>query len=420
MGRRSPALFVGAAQGGPVNLPAMPSPDVSWKFWLRLGATSFGGPGPQIAELENRCVEPAGWLSREQFLRALGLCMFLPGPEAQQLVAWIAWRAAGWRRAVLATALFILPGLLACGLLAWAYVTWGSLPYVDGALRGARAAIVGIVLVTAVRFVLAAAGDVPRRWAVGLALVGLLAGVPFLVLALAAGLYGWYVRPPEEEASPPISDRLREACRLSATRLLPVGLGFLALWACLGHAHGLVRLSEVSLLAVLLSFGGAYAALGYWRFRADAHGWLADRAFGDALVVGEATPGPLLLAGSFVGSVAGWQGHLGLAPGWCGGLLGLVLPALFTFIPSTILVLSFAEVAEEGVGDRPLHDAIAMVAAVAAGAVLSLGVGLVLRLENLILAVPVAILAAALSHRRKLGAPALIGLGAAAGFFFVR
>jgi chromate transporter len=398
----------------------MPAPDITWKFWLRLGCTSFGGPGPQIAELESRCVEPAGWLSREQFLRALGLCMFLPGPEAQQLVAWIAWRSAGWRRAVLATVLFILPGLLACGLLAWAYVAWGSLPYVDGALRGARAAIVGIVLVAATRLVLAATTEVPRRWAAGLAFAGLLVGVPFLVIALAAGLFGWYVRPPEEEALPPVSARLKDACRLSLRRLLPVAGAFLALWAWYGHAHGIVRLSEVSLLAVLLSFGGAYAALGYWRLRADAHGWLPDPAFGNALAVGEATPGPLLLAGSFIGSVAGWQGHLGLAPGWCGGLIGLALPALFTFIPSTILVLSFAEVAEEGVGDRPMHDAIGMVAAVAAGAVLSLGVGLVFRLENLILAVPVAAIAGGLSYRRALGAPALIGLGAAAGFFFVR
>lgn len=406
--------------GSSGNLPVMPKPDASWKSWLRLGCTSFGGPGPQIAELERLHVEPAGALSREQFLRALGLCLFLPGPEAQQLVAWIAWRAGGWRRAVLATILFILPGLVACGLFAWAYVAWGGLPLVDGALRGARAAIVGIVLVTGARLVLAATTDTPRRWAAGLALVGLLVGVPFLVIALAAGLYGWFVRPPEEEPLPPLSDRLKIAARLSAVRLLPMVGAFLLLWALLGHAHGLVRLAEVSLLAVLLSFGGAYAALGYWRLRADAHGWLPDPSFGNALVVGEATPGPLLLAGSFIGAVAGWHGQLGLAAGWGGALAGLLLPAVFTFVPSTILVLSFAEVAEEGVGDRQLHDAIGLVAAVAAGAVFHLGVGLVLRLENLILAVPVAVVAGALCHRRQLGVPALIGLGAAAGFFFVR
>lgn len=395
-------------------------PEITWKFWLRLGCTSFGGPGPQIAELERRCVEPAGWLSREQFLRALGLCMFLPGPEAQQLVAWIAWRTAGWRTSVLASLLFILPGLLGCGLLAGAYVAWGDLALVEGALLGARAAIIGIVLVAAARLLMTAATDVPRRWTAGLALVGLLAGVPFLLLALLAGLYGWYVRPADEAEIPPISDRLKVATRLAGLRLLPiVGLFFL-LWACFGHAHGVVRLAEVSLLAVMLSFGGAYAALGYWRLRADAHGWLSDAKFGNALIVGEATPGPLLLAGSFVGAVAGWHGQLGVAPGWLGGVVGLLLPALFTFVPSTVLVLSFAEVAEEGVGDRQLHDAIGMVAAVAAGGVLSLGLGLAMRMDNFVLGVPLAGLAGWAAFGRKLGAPALIGLGALAGFFFVR
>lgn len=236
--------------------------------------------------------------------------------------------------------LFIFPGLLGCGLLAGAYVAWGDLALVKGALLGARAAIIGIVLVAATRLLMTAATDVPRRWTAGLALVGLLAGVPFLLLALLAGLYGWYVRPADEAEIPPISDRLKVATRLAGLRLLPiVGLFFL-LWACFGHAHGVVRLAEVSLLAVMLSFGGAYAALGYWRLRADAHGWLSDAKFGNALIVGEATPGPLLLAGSFVGAVAGWHGQLGVAPGWLGGVVGLLLPALFTFVPSTVLVLS--------------------------------------------------------------------------------
>ncbi len=392
----------------------------TWRFWLTLGCTSFGGPGPQIAELERRCVAPLGWLERPQFLRALGLCLFLPGPEAQQLVAWIAWRSAGWRAAVVATGLFVLPGLLACGAFAWAYVNWGRLPLVEGALLGARAAVVGVVGVAAFRLLATAATDVRRRWAAGLAWGGLLLGVPFLVLAGFAGLWGWFVRPADEEPLPPVSDRLRAATRLAGLRLLPFVGGFLLLWALLGHAHGVVRLTEVSLLAVLLSFGGAYAALGYWRQRADGQGWLAESKFGDAMVVGEATPGPLLLAGSFIGFVAGWHGQLGLAAGWLGGLVGLLLPVVFTFGPSTVLVLSFAEVAEEGVADRPLHDAIGMVAAVAAGAVGSLAVGLVLRMDNLLLGAPLALGAAWASQRRSLPIPAIISLGALVGFFAVR
>jgi len=393
---------------------------VPWQQWFRLGCTSFGGPGPQIAELERRFAEEKGGVGREAFLRALGLCLFLPGPEAQQLVAWLAWRSAGWRAAVLATVLFVTPGMLACGLFAWAYVSWGSLPLVAGALLGARAAIVGVVAVAAFRLLAGAATDTRRRWAAGLAAAGLIVGVPFIVLALAAGLFGWFARPEGEETVPPPSELLRRATRLAALRLLPFLGAFLGLWALLGHAHGLVRLVQVSLGAVLLSFGGAYAALGYWRQRADAQGWLAEARFGDALVVGEATPGPLLLAGSFVGAVAGWHGQLGLPAGWLGGSIGLLLPALFTFGPSTVLVLSFAEVAEEGVGDRPLHDAIGFVAAVAAGAVLVLALGLAMRLEQMVFGVPLAIGAAWVSHQRSLPIPAVVGIGALVGFFAVR
>ncbi len=393
---------------------------IPWQKWLTLGCTSFGGPGPQIAELEKQFGDGKGGVGKEAFLRALGLCLFLPGPEAQQLVAWIAWRTGGWRSAVLATLLFVLPGLLACGLCAWVYVGWGSLPLVEGALLGARAAIVGVVAVAALRLLGAAATDTRRRWVAGLACGGLLVGVPFVVLALAAGLFGWFARPEGEEALSAVSEGLRRATRLAGLRLVPFFAAFLLLWACLGHAHGVVRLTEVALFAVLLSFGGAYAALGYWRQRADGFGWLPAAKFGNALIVGEATPGPLLLAGSFLGAVAGWQGQLGLSPGWLGGLIGLALPALFTFGPSTVLVLAFAEVAGEGVTDRPLHDAIGMVAAAAAGAVLTLALGLASRMGDFALGVPLALGAAWLSHRRSLPVPVVVGIGAAAGFLAVR
>jgi chromate transporter len=53
-------------------------------FWLRMGLLSWGGPGAQIALLEQECVQKRGWLTAEAFTRALGLCLILPGPEAQQ------------------------------------------------------------------------------------------------------------------------------------------------------------------------------------------------------------------------------------------------------------------------------------------------------------------------------------------------
>ena len=112
-----------------------------------MGLLSFGGPMAQVAMLEDECVRKRAWLTAEEFGRGMGLCMFLPGPEAQQLVAWVAWRRFGKVGAILATLLFILPGLLLCGLLAWAYVLTNQLPVVGGILAGARAAVAGIILV---------------------------------------------------------------------------------------------------------------------------------------------------------------------------------------------------------------------------------------------------------------------------------
>jgi len=388
-------------------------------FWLRMGLLSWGGPGAQVALLERECVEKRGWLSGEAFTRALGLCMFLPGPEAQQLVAWLAWRTHGWRGAAAASLAFVLPGLVACGVLAWIYAIGGNWELLPGVLAGARAAVAGVIVVVGVKMVLRTCEALPRRWAAGLSFAGLCFGAPFVFIALAAGLHGWYVRPDDEEELPPVGGPLRGAVRRALRWLLPVVGVYLALWLVFGHRHGYVQLVEVSLFAVLTSFGGAYAALGVWRARAGAFNWLPEVRFGDALVVGEATPGPLLLAGSFVGFLAGYQGGLFATGGLWFGLLGLFTAAVFTFVPSTLMVLAFAPLADEGVGDRRFHDALGMVAAVAAGASVYLGAALCwsnVSLISLLLAAG----AGWLFHRQKRSVPALVGIGAIVGLFASR
>ena len=251
-------------------------------FWLRMGLLSWGGPAAQIALLEQECVVKRGWLTSAAFTRALGLCMFLPGPEAQQLVAWIAWRSHGWRGAAVATLGFVLPGLIACGVLAWLYAVGSGWELLPGVFAGARAAVAGVILVVGGKMLFRTCEALPRRWAAGLSFAGLFFGAPFVFIALAAGLHGWYVRPDDEEALPPVSDQLRSAVKCLGRYLLPVLLVYLALWLWLKHSHGYVQLVEVSLFAVLTSFGGAYAALGIWRVRANALGWLGESRFGDA------------------------------------------------------------------------------------------------------------------------------------------
>lgn len=389
-------------------------------FWLRMGLLSWGGPGAQVAMLEQECVEKRGWLTSEAFTRALGLCMFLPGPEAQQLVAWVAWRTHGWRGAALASLGFVLPGLLACAALAWVYAVGGSWEVLPGVFAGARAAVAGVILVVGGKMVVRTCPSVPRRWAAGLAFTGLWFSAPFAFIALAAGLHGWYVRPEDEEELPPVGEALVLALRRTGRYLLPIVVAYLAFWLLLGHRHGYVQLVETSLLAVLTSFGGAYAALGVWKVRANVAGWLGEARFGDALVVGEATPGPLLLAGSFVGFLAGYHGSLFAVGGVAMGLVGLMTAAVFTFVPSTLVLLAWAPLAEEGVGDRRFHDALGMVSAVAAGAIVFLGFSLCPFSTPSPLFLVVAAGAGWLFYKQAFSVPALVGFGAIIGLFSVR
>lgn len=70
----------------------------AFRFWVKLGFISFGGPAGQIAIMHRELVDKRRWLSDERFLHALNYCMLLPGPDAQQLaicIGWLMHRTAG-------------------------------------------------------------------------------------------------------------------------------------------------------------------------------------------------------------------------------------------------------------------------------------------------------------------------------------
>ena len=77
--------------------PAPVSVREAFRYWLKLGFISFGGPTGQIAIMHQDLVERKHWISEKRFLHALNYCMVLPGPEAQQLATYIGWALHGVR-----------------------------------------------------------------------------------------------------------------------------------------------------------------------------------------------------------------------------------------------------------------------------------------------------------------------------------
>ena len=118
----------------------------AFRFWLKLGFISFGGPAGQIAIMHTELVERRRWISEKRFLHALNYCMLLPGPEAQQLATYIGWLMHRTWGGIVAGALFVLPSLFILIALSWIYLPFGDVPLVAGLFYGIKPAVTALVL----------------------------------------------------------------------------------------------------------------------------------------------------------------------------------------------------------------------------------------------------------------------------------
>src|SRR3954466_2515801 len=128
-----------------------PSFSEAFRYWLKLGFVSFGGPAGQIAIMHHDLVDTKRWISERRFLHALNYYMVLPGPEAQQLATYIGWLMHRTWGGVVAGGLFVLPSLFILVGLSWIYMAYGSLPAIAGLLYGIKPVVVAIVLAAAWR-----------------------------------------------------------------------------------------------------------------------------------------------------------------------------------------------------------------------------------------------------------------------------
>jgi chromate transporter len=115
-------------------------------LFLRLGLTAFGGPAAHVAMMEDEVVVRRRWLTREEFLDLLGATNLIPGPNSTEMAIHVGHRRAGFAGLVVAGVCFILPTTILVGLIAWAYVRFGTLPEVEGVLYGIKPAVIAIVV----------------------------------------------------------------------------------------------------------------------------------------------------------------------------------------------------------------------------------------------------------------------------------
>ncbi|HKD38730.1 MAG TPA: chromate efflux transporter [Myxococcaceae bacterium] len=275
-------------------------------FFLRLGATAFGGPAAHISMMEKMVVRERRWLTREKFLDLLGAANMLPGPSSTELAIYIGYEQAGFAGLLLGGTCFILPAALLTLGIAWLYVRMGTLPQVGGVLYGIKPVI--IVVIAEALWHLARAAV--KTWL--LAFVGLLAvaaalvGVNPLLILLASGAALLMFQ---------LGRRARPGAGTVAGWSLPAAAGSLA-------GVGMLPLFLTFAKIGAVVFGSGYVLLAFLRADlVDRLHWLTEAQLLDAVAVGQFTPGPVFTTATFIGYL------LGGIPGALAATAGIFAPA---------------------------------------------------------------------------------------------
>tara|TARA_R100000501_G_C2582713_1_gene85392 strand:- start:23 stop:754 length:732 start_codon:yes stop_codon:yes gene_type:complete len=232
-----------------------------FRVFGRVGLMSFGGPAAQIAVMHRELVEDRPWLSDQTFLRALSLCMLLPGPEAMQLATYAGWRLRGVAGGLLGGMLLVVPGAIFISVLALLYAWYGQFLLVQTAFLGIKAAVI-IVVFQALIKVSSKALQGRLGWALALgSFIALFVfGLPFPLIILGAAAVGMIAKEPAaapENVQLPRAHSVRTMLIWGTLWAAP-----LVILALLGNEFLLQLGLFFSKLAVV-TFGGAYAVLAF-------------------------------------------------------------------------------------------------------------------------------------------------------------
>jgi len=288
-------------------------------FWL--GLTAFGGVA-MSAHVRKHIVEKKQWLDANTFDSGLALCQVIPGAIIMQLVAYIGLKLKGSRGAIVSFIGFGLPAFLIMFILSVIYKHSKHLSNVELVLNGLRVIIVAIVANAAYMFG-SKNFENYNDWIIASIAAGLFLTKlhPALVLLIAALLGIVFTKKDFGESKKRVKSKsFKLFIWTLAVVAVATGIIFLV-------NRDYFTLATIMLRIDLFSFGGGLASMPImYHEMVDLYGWFDQKTFMDGVILGQVTPGSIIIAATFFGYM-----HF--------GILGSILATVCVFIPSFLILM---------------------------------------------------------------------------------
>ncbi|MEM8487013.1 MAG: chromate efflux transporter [Bacteroidota bacterium] len=298
------------------------------RLFFKLGLIAFGGPAAHIAMMEDEFVTRRKWITREHFLDLIGATNLIPGPNSTEMTMHLGYERGGWSGLFTAGACFIFPAAVLTGVVAWFYVTYGSLPQVEPFLYGIKPAVIAVILGAVWKL----GKKAVKGWkfaVLGIAVtVAILMGVGEIVALLVGGVVGMLWLRATGYGNSGTAGRFLPILFQDTTAVAAAGGGLVA-----ASAISLWKIGFFFLKIGAILYGSGYVLVAFLEGGlVDDLGWLTQAQLLDAIAMGQFTPGPVLTTSTFIGYL------LAKTPGAVVATLGIFLPSfIFVLILNPII-----------------------------------------------------------------------------------